>query len=112
MVNKRKSARYYSLAAARIPSVSGGEALLRDLSVTGGCMEYTMFADVQTGTEYTLEIIPEAASNVEKFDLTIEIRWIHYEGYACSVGFNILASPKGKLFQRYVDYLAWRSSSQ
>ncbi|MDR1373618.1 MAG: PilZ domain-containing protein [Treponema sp.] len=111
MVNKRKSTRYCSLAAARIPSASSGEALLKDLSVTGGCIEYTMFADVQTGTKYKLEVIPEAASNVEQFDLTIEIRWIHYEGYACSVGFTILASPKGKLFQHYVDYLAWRASS-
>ncbi|MDR2020073.1 MAG: PilZ domain-containing protein [Treponema sp.] len=112
MVNKRRSARYYSLAAARIPSVSGGEALLKDLSVTGGCIEYTMFADVQTGMQYKLEVVPEAASNVESFDLTIEVRWIHSEGYACSIGFAILASPKGKLFQRYVDYLAWRSSLQ
>jgi hypothetical protein len=112
MTNKRKSARYYSLAAARVPGVNIGEALLRDLSVTGGCIEYTMFADVQLGVEYRLEIIPEAASNVEQFDLTIEVRWIHSEGYACSIGFAVLASPKGKLFQRYVDYLAWRSSSQ
>jgi hypothetical protein len=110
MVNKRKNTRYYSLAAARISSINSGEALLKDLSVTGGCIEYTMFVDVQVGKKYKLEIVPEAASKVDKFDLTIEVRWIHSEGYACSLGFTILASPKGKLFQRYVDYLAWRSS--
>jgi hypothetical protein len=34
------------------------------------------------------------------------------QGYSCDVGFQILESPKGKEFQRFVDYLAWRSSAE
>jgi hypothetical protein len=69
-----------------------------------------MYVDVQIDAEYKLEIIPEKASNVDKFELSVAVRWVRSEGYSCSIGFNVQASPKGKLFQRYVDYLDWRSS--
>jgi hypothetical protein len=40
----------------------------------------------------------------------VEARWVRGGDYSCEVGFSITASPKGKAFQRYVDYLSWRSS--
>jgi hypothetical protein len=111
MFIKRKDVRYPSIAHARIPEIFQGEGLLKDLSVTGCCIEYTVYTDVKCNTPYTIEIIPEKAAKIGKFELTAECRWIHAGGYSCDIGFAITASPKGKLFQRYVDYLTWRSGS-
>jgi hypothetical protein len=87
-----------------------GDALLKDLSVTGCCIECTMVVDIKPDMVYKIEILPEAASNIGSFELKAEARWIRAGGYSCEAGFLIVASPKGKLFQRYVDYLVWRST--
>jgi hypothetical protein len=110
MLIKRNSVRYLSHARVRIPGLFEGEVLLKDLSVTGCCIECTMYVDIQPGASYKIEVIPEAASKIGQFDLMVESRWVQAGDYSCDVGFSITASPKGRLFQRYVDYLDWRAS--
>jgi hypothetical protein len=112
MTIQRKAPRYSTLAHARVPGLFQGEALLKNLSVTGCCIEYTEFVDIKPGTAYTIEIFPEKAAKINGFNLTVESRWIRAESYACELGFLVTASPKGKLFQRYVDYLSWRSTPE
>jgi hypothetical protein len=109
MAIKRKSVRFPAHARARIPRVLEEDALLKNLSITGCCIECTTMVNIQLDTVYKMEIIPEAASNVGSFELSVESRWIHMGGYSCEMGFMISSFPKGKLFQRYVDYLSWRS---
>ncbi|MDR1586387.1 MAG: PilZ domain-containing protein [Treponema sp.] len=106
----RKNPRYRTLAQARIPGVLEGESLLKDISITGGCIECTAFVDIKSNTQYQLEIEPEGAANIGSFQLAVETKWIRSGDYSSEVGFSIIAFPKGKLFQRYVDYLAYRSS--
>jgi hypothetical protein len=67
--------------------------------------------DIKPNVSYKLEIIPEAAAEIGSFEITAESRWLRIGGYSCEVGFRITASPKGKLFQRYVDYLSWRNTA-
>jgi hypothetical protein len=110
MLDNRKNPRYRTLARARIPEVLEGENLLKDLSITGCCVECTVYADVQPGSQYQLEIEPEEASHIGSFELSVERKWVRSGGYSTEVGFSIIASPKGKQFQRYVDYLTYRSS--
>ncbi|MDR2402863.1 MAG: PilZ domain-containing protein [Spirochaetaceae bacterium] len=110
MFNERKSVRYITHALARIEGVIEGDALLKDISVTGCCIECTMVVDIKPNKVYKITILPEAASNIGSFELKAEARWIQTGGYSCEAGFLIVASPKGKLFQRYVDYLVWRST--
>ena len=88
-----------------------GEALLKDLSITGCCVECTVFVDAKPNTPYTLEIIPDSAAKIAPFELQVESRWVRAVGYSCEIGFTISVSPKGRDFQRYVDYLAWRAAS-
>jgi hypothetical protein len=109
MFEKRKDKRYPATARVHIPDVFKGEALLKDLSITGCCIECTMYVDIKLGVRYKIEIIPEAVSKIEEFGLLAESCWIRTGGYSCEIGFSIIASPRGKLFQRYVDYLSWRS---
>jgi hypothetical protein len=89
-----------------------GDALVKDISVTGCRIEATVFIDAQPGTVYTLKVIPESASKIAPFELKVETRWVNAEADSCETGFLIKTSPEGKQFQRYVDYLAWRPSSE
>ena len=111
MFENRKNVRYPTLARAVIADVVDGEALLKDLSITGCRVEYTVFVDVKPNAPYKVQILPDSAARIEPFDLLAESRWVHADGYSCEIGFAITASPKGREFQRYVDYLAWRSAA-
>jgi hypothetical protein len=111
MFNERKSVRYPAYARARIPSAFTGEAFLRDISITGCCIECTIKVDIKANAIYKIEIFPEALAEIGQFEVTAESRWIRTGGYSYEVGFRIIASPRGKLFQRYVDYLSWRNDS-
>ncbi|MDR0624808.1 MAG: PilZ domain-containing protein [Treponema sp.] len=110
MLDNRKNLRYRTLAHARMPGVLDGENLLKDLSVTGCCVECTSCADIKPDNQYQIEILPESAANIGKFELTVQVKWVRFGEYASEVGFIITASPKGRLFQRYVDYLGYRAS--
>jgi hypothetical protein len=87
-----------------------GENFLKDLSVTGCCVECTAYSEIKPNIQYQLEIEPESAADIGSFQLSVETIWIRTGSYTGEVGFSIIASPKGKLFQRYVDYLGYRSS--
>ena len=109
--DKRKNIRYQTTAQVCIPGVLEGDALLKDISITGCSIESTVFAALEPNTAYTLEVKPEAASKIAKFELSVETRWLRTNGDAYEAGFVVTASPKGKQFERYVDYLAWRSTN-
>jgi hypothetical protein len=108
---RRKDTRYQSLAKAIIEGSDSGEALLKDLSITGCNIESEGLPHVKTGARYKIEVFPESASNIGKFELKAELVWIENKAGPAKCGFNILKSPKGKFFQNYVDYLAWRSET-
>jgi hypothetical protein len=108
VLEKRKHPRYISHARVRIPQAGTGDILLRDLSVTGCGIESTMMLDLALHNQYKLEILPEAASKIGPFELLVEPSWIRTAGYSYEAGFTIVESPRGRQFQRYVDYLSWR----
>ena len=105
---KRISQRYKSMARARINNNNYGEILLKDISITGCRLESTVAIDLEKGTQYKIEIIPENAAAIGRFEITAELKWIESGGYSTYFGFSIIKSPTGKMFQRYVDYLTWR----
>jgi hypothetical protein len=87
-----------------------GEHLLKDLSVTACCVECTAAVDVEPGSVFQLEVIPEAGSGIGSFSLSAECKLTRFAGYSTDIVFAITASPKGRHFQRYVDYLAWKQA--
>lgn len=111
MIENRKSPRYASIARAQVRGLDIGEAVLRDLSITGCRLEFSAALALAEGSRYRLNIQPEAAACIEGFDLEVESRWSHTGYDSFEVGFSVLASPKGKAFQRYVDYLSWLSKN-
>ena len=110
-LEKRKNLRYQSLANARIEGLDSGEILLKDLSIIGCRLTCPLRVDVKSGGRYEVEIIPEEVSGIGKFTITAESKWSHNSENSTEFGFAILESPKGKQFQRYVDYLAWRAET-
>ncbi|MDR3173253.1 MAG: PilZ domain-containing protein [Treponema sp.] len=108
----RSHTRYRSFARVKFHGLAGKENLLKNMSVLGCCVECTSLADIQPDGQYVLEVMPEAASRIGHFELEVKVVWIRPSGYSGDVGFTITASPKGKLFQRYVDYLSWRDANQ
>jgi hypothetical protein len=109
--DNRKTIRYQTLAKARIEGAADADVLLKDVSITGCCVESTVFMTIQKDAQYNIEVIPETAAQIGAFELLAEPVWTRASGYSCEAGFSILKSPTGKLFQRYVDYLSWRSAT-
>lgn len=70
-----------------------------------------MHPEIQLNRTYTVRIIPEKASKIGPFEISAEARWIRTGDYVCHIGFYIAASPKGKTFQRFVDYISWRPTA-
>ena len=110
MSDQRKNIRYPALAKAVIREADEGEILLKDISVIGCRVECANYIGVINNARYKLEVIPENVSKIGAFDLTVQAKWIRTGNRACEIGFSIVESPKGKLFQRYVDYLSWQSA--
>ncbi len=111
MRENRKSPRYATIAHATVNGLAVGDAVLRDLSITGCRLEFSAAVALTEGSRYKIVVQPEAVAQVEDFELEVESRWSRTDYDSFEVGFFILASPKGKAFLRYVDYLAWRSKS-
>ena len=107
----RKHERYNSIARARIKDINNPGTFIKDLSVTGGCIICEQKTNIKTGEHHAVEIIPEKTSGIGRFDLVVEFKWTHDMDDSVEIGFFILESPKGKLFQRYVDYLSWLSET-
>ena len=107
MIEQRKYSRFLTLAKAKIDGTNEGETLLKDISVTGCRLECTAYSEIKLNKLYELEIIPESDTKIGAFNLLAESMWTHTGSYSCEIGFNITKSPRGKHFERYVDYLSW-----
>jgi hypothetical protein len=110
MQEKRQSTRYVSGVGAKAGIDGITECGLRDLSITGCCLESERKVSLELNHQYAVTIKPEAESNIGQFVLLTESRWMKpKDGGGFEIGFMVLEAPSGKLFQNYVDYLAWRS---
>jgi len=110
MMEKRKNSRFNTIAKVTIKEFGKEEFQLKDLSITGCRIEYPLDVEILLDMRFSLKIIPEKEAKIHTFSITAEARWIRVSSNSCEAGFMITASPKGKQFQNYVDYLSWRFS--
>jgi hypothetical protein len=82
MLENRKNPRYRTLARVRIAGVLEGDSLLKDLSITGCCVECAIYADIKPGNRYQMEIEPESVANIGGFEISVETIWIRSGGYS------------------------------
>lgn len=107
MIELRRSTRYTSLARAKIEGLHEGEALLRDISVTGCRLEFSAAIAFAPNQAFLIMIYPETKSEIGAFEIEATPMWSRANYDSFEVGFSILSSPRGKAFLRYVDYLDW-----
>ncbi|MHB9292988.1 hypothetical protein Holit_02105 [Hollandina sp. SP2] len=107
---RRKDTRYFTQGWARIPEVFEGDMLLKDLSITGCRIQCFTSITLELNAQYRIQIIPEPAVNTGNFELLVESRWVHSRESSYEAAFIVVEFPKGKQFEWYVDYLAWRST--
>ncbi|MHB9296289.1 hypothetical protein PilKf_02049 [Pillotina sp. SPG140] len=108
-MERRENIRYPTEAHAIITTLLIGEAILQDISITGCCIEYTVQVPVSVGEPLIIKIIPEPAAGIGEFTVIGEPCWIRSINYSCEIGFLFKEYPKGKFFERYVDYLSYKS---
>ena len=106
MEEKRGARRYQTHAEVRIEGIDKKDIQLKDISVTGCQVICPNCEEIVLNKKYKIEIIPENKAKIGLFDLVVESKWIHANGNNIGIGFSIVESPKGKQFQRYVDYLS------
>ena len=110
MSEQRKSQRFKTSAKIILVDLHHKECLLKDISITGCRIEVADYLEIKPHTQHKLKIVPEGDSGIEAFTLLVEAKWAGTEIDYYEFGFSIVKSPKGKQFQRYVDYLSWRYS--
>ena len=108
MPEQRKDTRYETLVKVQIEGKDDIETYLKDISVTGCRVECKAFPNIEYNAMYKLKITPENTPHTEAFVLEVIPRWVRAGNYSCEIGFFIMEFPKGKQFQSYVDFLAWR----
>ena len=82
------------------------KASLRDLSQSGLAIKSESFIDIEPNSPYVIAIIPEKETNLEKFQLEIESRWIKLNKSKMESGFSVIVPFEKKEFQDYLEYLA------
>ena len=88
------------------PSNNETQANLRDLSQSGLAIKSDSFIDIEPNSPYVIAIIPEKETNIEKFQLEIESRWVRLNKSKMESGFSVIVPFEKKEFQEYLEFLA------
>jgi len=111
MLEDRKNPRYDTKGRAHISGMEENGILLKNLSITGCCLKCPKKIEkINIGEIYEIKIKPERASHTGEFEFQAECKWIRIADVVCEVGFSVIASPTGKHFQNYVDYITYQKN--
>jgi hypothetical protein len=100
---KPRSPRYLCVAHVLINGFDG-EAVLRNISNGGFCMESRTYAAITAGEQYIMQIKPEAAANINPFDLEVEVRWVRSTEISFTSGFLLVKAPAARSFKQYIEW--------
>ena len=85
------------------------EASLRDLSQHGLSIKSEGFINIEPNSPYVVAIVPEKETNLEKFRLEIESRWIKINKFQMESGFSVIVPFNEKEFNDYLEYLSQKN---
>jgi hypothetical protein len=97
-----------------VAEVLNTDALLKNLSSSGLCIESKEFMGVVPKTRYAVDIIPEEKSKIGQFKLEVESRWVKTKKQSSESGFIIVIPPgtDGKaVLEQYLAYLSSHTQS-
>jgi len=109
----RNELRFLSNALVYVVDESKTEtkANLQDLSQSGLSIKSDNYIDIEPNSSYVIAIIPEKETNIEKFKLEIESRWIKLKKTQTESGFSVIVPFDQKEFNDYLEYLALRNKA-
>ena len=79
---------------------------MRDMSKTGLSIKSEGFIDIEPNSTYVIAVIPEEESNIKKFQLEIESRWVKINKSKMESGFSVIVPFNDDEFKDYLEYLA------
>ena len=110
----RNELRFLSNAVVYVVDNSNKEmqASLRDLSPSGLSIKSESFIDIEPQSSYVVAILPEEETNIEKFKMEIESKWIKLNKTKMESGFSIIVPFDQKQFLEYLEYLSKKDKMQ
>jgi hypothetical protein len=104
----RSELRFLSNALVYLADDSSKEAQanLHDISGKGLRIKSEEFIDIEPNSSYVIAIIPEKETNIDKFKLEIESRWIKLNKFRMESGFSVIVPFDQKEFENYLEYLS------
>jgi hypothetical protein len=99
--------RYDCIAIVKINGFEG-QAVLRNISIGGFRMESRTFAAMELGEQYSMQIVPDAETGLNPFEVKVEVRWIKSDVTSFNVGFLIVNPASDRLITKYIDFLKQR----
>jgi hypothetical protein len=109
----RKDPRYPSGGQVSIAQVPNAGTIIKDVSASGLCIQSAQFLDIIPNSRYQADVIPEMDSNLDRFTINIESKWIRTKMQSSESGFVIVippGTPESLRLQEYLEYLAKHSS--
>ena len=82
------------------------EASLRDMSEHGLSIKSEDYIDIVPNSPYVIAIIPEKETNIERFQMEIESRWVKVNKSKMESGFSVIVPFNKTEFKDYLEYLA------
>jgi len=109
----RNELRFLSKALVYVidESEKESEANLRDLSRHGLSIQTENYIDIAPLAPYVIIVIPEKETNMEKFQLEIESKWVKLNKTQMESGFSVMVAFDEKEFQDYLAYLAQKNET-
>jgi hypothetical protein len=105
-----RAPRYDSFASIRVNGFEG-EALLKNISITGFCMESKTFANLRLGEKYLIQVTPESTAGLVKFEVEVEVRWVRSEVSKFDVGLQLTKTQSHKDLEKYINFLKLKTSA-
>jgi hypothetical protein len=99
-----RAPRFNTLARVSINGFEG-EAVLKNISVGGFCMESRTYAAITPGERYIMRILPESSFNLSPFELEVEGRWVQSTEKKFSSGFLIAMPPPNRALEKYIEQI-------
>ena len=87
------------------------KASLRDVSEHGLSIQSDSYMNIEPNSPYVIAVVPDEETNIEKFKLEIESKWIKLNKSRMESGFSVIVPFNDKEFKDYLDYLAEKNKT-
>jgi hypothetical protein len=82
-----------------------GEGLLKNICISGCCMESVTYAALLPAEVYKVKIIPAADISLDPFSAALTASWTKSSEMSFEAGFSLEAGRKNPHLEKYVEYL-------